>query len=113
MLGQSTAIAYLRADVSGARQPWDEVQNRSMAKRLGYSLSRTVVFGRHTDDPIQRLINVIRSVGAEAVIVPNLEHFGGAVPAALVQVADVITVEPHATYARWSTGQLPDELSAR
>ncbi|WP_255222307.1 hypothetical protein [Nocardia otitidiscaviarum] len=84
-----------------------------MAKRLGYNLARTVVFSQHTDDPIGRLINVVRNLGAEAVVVPSLDHLGGTAPAALVQVADVITVEPHHTYARLSTGALPPELRTR
>lgn len=100
MLAHPTAIAYLRADVSGARQAWDEIHNRSLAKRLGYNLARTVVFSEHTDDPIARLINVVGNLGAQAVIVPRLDHFGGQVPDALVEVADVITVDPHDTYSR-------------
>ncbi|UFS95429.1 hypothetical protein [Nocardia huaxiensis] len=113
VLAHATALAYLRSDISGARQPFDEARNRSIAKRLGYNLSRTVVFGAHTDDPIQRLINVARRIGAEAVIVPSLAHFGGTMPEQLVQIVDVITVEPAHTYARWSTGLLPDELRTR
>ncbi|MFE3989454.1 hypothetical protein ACFXPR_33675 [Nocardia tengchongensis] len=102
MLEIPTAIGYLRSDVSRARQPWDEAQNRSLAKRLGYTLTRTVVFSESTDNPIQRLINVVRRTAAEAVFVPNLDHFGGTVPAELVEVVDVITVEPEVTHARWA-----------
>lgn len=102
MLEIPTAIGYLRADVSRARQPWDEVQIRSLAGRLGYTLSRTVVFGRYTDDPVQRLINVVRHVDAEAVIVPGVAHFGGRVPEVLVRVADVIAVDTGDVHARWA-----------
>ncbi|MFJ9743541.1 hypothetical protein [Streptomyces sp. NPDC101166] len=109
MLEIPTAIGYLRGDVSGMRQQWDEVQNRSLAKRLGYTLTRTVVFSERTDDPIQRLINVVRRTAAEAVFVPGLDHFGGVVPDELVRAADVITVEPEATYARWA---IPPDASA-
>ncbi|MEU1427053.1 hypothetical protein ABZ412_08220 [Nocardia sp. NPDC005746] len=96
-----TAIGYLRSDVSGARQPWDEAQNRSIASRLGYAVAKTVVFSEHIEDPIRRLINVVGRMHAEAVVVPSLEHFGGSVPHELVQVVDLITVDPHDTYARW------------
>lgn len=96
-----TAIGYLRSDVSGARQQWDEMHVRSLSKRLGYTLSKTVVLSEHIEDPIARLINVVRRMRAEAVVVPSLEHFGGTVPDELVRVVDVITVEPHDTYARW------------
>ncbi|WP_327146431.1 hypothetical protein [Nocardia sp. NBC_01327] len=96
-----TAIGYLRSDVSGVRQPWDELQSRSLAKRLGYALAKTVVFSDRVEDPVQRLIDVVRRMDAEAVVVPNLEHFGGTVPGELVRMVDVITVAPHDTYARW------------
>lgn len=101
MLEIPTAIGYLRADVSRARQPWDEIQNSSLAKRLGYTIAKTVVFGSHTDDPVRRLINVVRAAQAEAVFVPGLDHFDGQVPDALVAVADVITVDTGDIYARW------------
>ncbi|MEV0467858.1 hypothetical protein AB0I30_00290 [Nocardia tengchongensis] len=96
------ALGYLRSDVSGVRQPWDEERNRSLAARLGYQLAKTVAFSGHTDYPVQRLILVVRTTGAEAVFVPNLTHLGGSVPEELLQVADVITIEPEATYARWA-----------
>ncbi|QLY31256.1 hypothetical protein [Nocardia huaxiensis] len=112
MFGHATAIGYLRSDISGARKQWDEHQNRGRAARLGYTLAKTVVFSQRTDDPIQRLINVIRNTGAEAIVVPSADHFGGDIPEALVRVADVITVQPERTYARWSAGQLPEEMRA-
>jgi hypothetical protein len=30
-----TAIGYVRKDISGTRQQWDETQVRSLARRLG------------------------------------------------------------------------------
>ncbi|WP_405137102.1 recombinase family protein [Nocardia sp. NBC_01388] len=97
-----TAIGYLRRDVSGFRQDWDETRIRSRAKRLGYDLAKIVVFGPNTDAPLERLINVVRNVDADAVIVPTATHFDGAeIPAPLVNVAEVITVDPEQTYARW------------
>lgn len=74
---------------------------QSLAKRLGYRLTKTVTFGAHTDDPVQRLVNVVESVAAEAVLTPSLSHFGGEIPDVLVKAADVITVDPEQTYARW------------
>ncbi|MFF0612458.1 hypothetical protein ACFYUD_27710 [Nocardia tengchongensis] len=96
-----TAIGYLRSDVSGMRQQWDEMQNRSLAKRLGYTVAKTVVFSEYVEEPVRRPINVVRRMHADAVVVPNLGHFGGSVPDELVRVVDVITVDPHETYARW------------
>ncbi|WP_330184256.1 hypothetical protein OHB26_12030 [Nocardia sp. NBC_01503] len=101
MLEIPTSIGYLRSDVSGVRQSWDEIRLRSTAARLGYTLAKTIVFGPYTDDPVQRLIDVVWSVDAEAVIVPSLDHLGGEVPATLLAVADTITVDPQETFSRW------------
>ncbi|MFE3280960.1 hypothetical protein [Nocardia sp. NPDC059239] len=103
------AIGYLRTDVSGARQQWDENRIRSVAKRLGYNLRKTVTFSAHTDKPVYRL-NVIleRLGGIEAVFVPSVDHFGGEIPPELVQFVDVVTVDPENMYARWAGGQLPN-----
>ncbi|CAM4262066.1 hypothetical protein NONI108955_17530 [Nocardia ninae] len=99
-MSRPIAIGYLRRDVSGISQPWHETQIRSLAKRLGYELAKTVVFGRDTEAPVDRLLEVVRSAGAEAIVVPGSEHFGGKVPERLVRVCDVITVSPQYTYAR-------------
>ncbi|MEC3919300.1 hypothetical protein [Nocardia sp. CDC160] len=108
------AIGYLRTDVSGHSQQWDETRMRSLAARLGYNLRKTVAFSEHTHEPIQRLVNVVRNLGAEAVIVPGPQHFDRhEVPPELVQVADVITVDPETTYARRATGELPEMNGAQ
>lgn len=104
------ALGYLRKDKSGVRQRWDEEQIRSLADRFGYFLHKTVVFGLAVDDPVGELVCVVERADAEAVFVPSLEHFDGCVPRALVSVADVVTVVPRYTYARWATGALPTEL---
>jgi hypothetical protein len=102
MRQKPTALGYLRRDVSGISQTWDEIQIRSIAKRFGYDLAKTVVFGRETDHPESGLLNVIRTMDVDAVIVPKVEHLGGDVPGELVRVCDVITVNPENTYARWA-----------
>ncbi|MGQ4596459.1 hypothetical protein [Nocardia sp. R6R-6] len=104
MRSKPTAIGYLRRDVSGVSQVWDETQIRSVAKRLGYDLAKVVVFGPNTDHPLTRLMNVVRTVDVDAVIVPGVAHFGGEVPTELVKVADVITTNTGQTFARWATG---------
>lgn len=109
------AIGYVRSDISGIRRSWDEQQIRSLAKRLGYNLRKTIVFSAHTDRPDCRLeIVVDRLDGIEAVITPSAHHFAdGMVPATLVGKLDVITVDDEHTYARWPNGQLPSEMTAR
>lgn len=99
------AIGYLRKDISGHRQHVDELALRFRARRLGYSLSKTIVFGEHVDDPVFRLINVISQarVRPDAVLTPSLDHFGGVVPAKLVREVELITLEPEASYDRHTT----------
>jgi hypothetical protein len=99
MRQRPTAIGYLRTDVSGVSQTWDEVQIRSRAKRLGYDLAKTVTFGVHTDCPVSRLLNIVRRMDVDAVITPNLEHLGGNVPEELVRVCEINIVTPPETYA--------------
>ncbi|MGW4249379.1 hypothetical protein [Nocardia sp. NPDC004722] len=96
------AIGYLRRDVSGARRQWDEVRIRKVAERLGYDLRKIAVFGVETDRPVYRLRVMVGNLGVDAVIVPGLEHFeNGLLPGDLIERADVITVSPEHTYARW------------
>ncbi|MGK8510358.1 hypothetical protein ACRS5S_20695 [Nocardia asiatica] len=104
MRPRPTAIGYLRRDVSGVSQTWDEIQIRSVALRLGYELAKTVVFGPETDSPLSLLLNVVRRVDADAVIVPGVRHLGSEMPSELVRVVDVVTVSPENTYARWAPG---------
>ncbi|MGV9414449.1 hypothetical protein ACWDOP_31490 [Nocardia sp. NPDC003693] len=88
------------------QQAWDEEQIRSRARRLGYDFAKMIVVdGRCSDRPLAGLKATIARTRAEAVFVPGIEHFqDGVVPAHLIQVTDVITVNPFATYARWSNG---------
>lgn len=101
MFRAPAAIGYLRSDVSGQRLEWDQIQIRSVARRLGYTLSKTLVLNPYTENPVQKVIDAVASRGAEAVITPGVEHFGGMVPTELVAVADVITTSPEETHARW------------
>ncbi|WP_433621626.1 hypothetical protein [Nocardia sp. CA-120079] len=99
MRATPTAIGYLRKDVSGISQDWDEIQIRSRAKRLGYDLAKTVTFSAETIDPEGRLVNVVQALDVDAVIAPSIEHLGGDVPQRLVRQCELNTVNPEATYA--------------
>lgn len=102
------AIGFLRRDISGIRQPWDEAQIRSLARRLGYNLRKIITFAADVDDAGLRLRNIAEAHRVDAVFVPSAAHFdGGVIPSKLVRVADVITVEPVCTYARRTTGRAP------
>lgn len=95
-----TALGYLRSDVSGIGQLWDETQIRSTARRLGYDLAKIVV-ARPDEPPLARLKRQLGLLAAEAVLVPGTNHFeGNRVPEDLLRIADVITVSPENTCAR-------------
>ncbi|MEV0295329.1 hypothetical protein [Nocardia sp. NPDC050710] len=101
------ALGYLRRDVSGVSQVWDETHIRSLAKRLGYDLLEIVVFSAKTDRPVPRLIDAARTVDLDAVIVPSTAHFdGGEIPQELINTCDVLTVNPETTHARNSAPQI-------
>ncbi|MCU1643773.1 MAG: hypothetical protein JWN03_4048 [Nocardia sp.] len=101
MRQQPGAIGYLRHDVSAAHQQWDIAQIQHLAKRLGYDLCKMLVFGPETDQPMEQLRDAVSQLEADAVITVDLEHFDGDVPDGIVDVADVITVNPENTYTRW------------
>ncbi|MEV6099881.1 hypothetical protein [Nocardia sp. NPDC051981] len=65
-----TCLGYLRTDVSGVAQLWDQSQIRKLATRLGYDFADTVIydpkFGR---PPFARLKAQAIRLDAEAVIV--------------------------------------------
>ncbi|WP_405135215.1 hypothetical protein [Nocardia sp. NBC_01388] len=96
-----SAVGYLRSDVSGVHQKWDEIQIRSTAARLGYDLRKTVVFSATTERPLHRLRVVVDRLGVDAIVTPSVAHFNACeVPADLISVADVVTVSPEQIFAR-------------
>ncbi|MCU1642279.1 MAG: hypothetical protein JWN03_2554 [Nocardia sp.] len=63
---------------------------------------------------MQRLIDVVRSVDAEAVIVPGIEHLGGQASNELLAVADTIIVDTQETFSRWIVPpDTPADLGSR
>ncbi|MFC8382139.1 hypothetical protein [Nocardia sp. NPDC057272] len=94
------AIGYLRSDLSGSAQNWDEIRLRSLAKRFGYDLAKTIVFDARTQNPMSELIGIAQRTKAEAVFTPHRRHLGTDVPDLLVRTCDVITVDDQMTYAR-------------
>ncbi len=77
MKAKTIAVGYLRRDISGESQDWDEIQIRTRARGLGVELSKTIVFSIYTDRRIQRLIDAMNAAGATCVICPGVEHLDG------------------------------------
>ncbi|UGT44203.1 hypothetical protein LTV02_12770 [Nocardia yamanashiensis] len=102
MRWRPTCLGYLRTDVSGIAQLWDESQIRRLAERYGYDLAAVILYDPNTGrPPLARLKSQATRLDAEAVIVPSPEHFEDSeIPGSLVQQLDVITASPEATYAR-------------
>ncbi|NKX90947.1 hypothetical protein [Nocardia coubleae] len=94
------ALGYLRSDLAGPSQHWHEIRIRSLAKRYGYDLAKTIVFSDRTKDPIHQLISSVRNARAEAIFTPHVGHLGADIPSDLVSVCDIITVDDESTYAR-------------
>lgn len=101
MSANPTALGYVRRDISGPQQAWDETQMRSLAKRLGYDLITTIYFDADTQYRLDQLETAVKINDAEAVITPTLDHLDGSADP-LVKSCDVITVRPENTYARWA-----------
>lgn len=97
-----TAIGYVRSDISGVRQAWDETEVRSTAALRGFDFAKMIVIDGRTGKPLLAGLKVtITRIEAEAVFVPNTTHFeGDTVLCDLRQVVDVITVSPENTYTR-------------
>ncbi|MGW4246757.1 hypothetical protein, partial [Nocardia sp. NPDC004722] len=97
-----TALGYVRTDISGVGQQWDETEIRRLAERYGYDFADMVLYDPSSGrPPLARLKAQATRLDAEAVFVPSLNHFEeGKVPASLVQKLDVVTVHPESTYAR-------------
>ncbi|WP_067897285.1 hypothetical protein [Nocardia vaccinii] len=107
-----TAIGYLRRDIAGAQQSSNEAQIRSLAKRLGYDLTKTIVFSANTDRPTDQLIEMVNNLGINAVFTPGVDHLDSAIPAGLVATVDVITVHPEFIHSS-SIEALPKEAAER
>ncbi|WP_067692492.1 hypothetical protein [Nocardia jejuensis] len=100
-MSKPRALGYLRRDLSGARQQWDESQIRSLAARFGYDLCKTLTFGSSDDASDKQLRIAVNRTRAAAVFVPSATHFGPAgIPATLIELVDVVTVDTTETFTR-------------
>lgn len=97
-----TALGYLRTDVSGIVQLWDESRIRQTASHLGFDLAAIIVYdplsGR---PPLARLKAQATRLDAEAVIVPDLTHLeNSGIPASISGRLELIAVSPEQSYPR-------------
>lgn len=90
---RAPAIAYLRTDISGIHQKWDETQMRGLAKRLGFNLCKTIAFSDVTHDPIGKLLEVTERQRAEAVFVPHAGHLGDGLGRVAARVEVIVNTD--------------------
>lgn len=97
--GCSIALGFIHPDVDVSE--WDLAQVRRLARRLGYTLVWPPETSRIP------LADQIRATGADAVIAPSTDHIGPVTLQAVMCVADVETVRPRLSFARWANGTRP------
>ncbi|WP_067675749.1 hypothetical protein [Nocardia miyunensis] len=67
------ALIYYRKDLSPCWQ-WHETQCKSLARRFGYTVDRTIWFTARDDARMYRLLHETLGHNCEAIFVPDLEH---------------------------------------
>ncbi|WP_030515518.1 hypothetical protein [Nocardia sp. NRRL WC-3656] len=82
---------------------WDMAQVRRLARHLGYALVWPPETSRIP------LADQARAAGADAVITPSTDHIGILTLHAVMCVADVETVTPRLSFARWPAESKVDE----
>lgn len=86
---RAPAIAYLRTDLCGRGQEWDERRMEKKARRLGYELRATIRVDSGEAARLSLLLAQIHHYQAEAVFVTTIDHLDGQLDR-IVHVADVI-----------------------
>lgn len=92
-----TAFGWIDFETSAAPE-WDAAQVRKLARRLGY---RLVWPDERSRLPVA---DQARAAGVEAVIVPAPDHLSPLELNWVMGVADVETVLPRLSFARWHAG---------
>lgn len=72
---------------------------RSLAKRLGYDLCKTIALSAKTADPVGLLLDQIERTDVEAVIVPGRVHIDGHIGQVMRRADVVFDVDD--VEARW------------
>lgn len=102
MMSHNRPIAFGWIDYDLSRAPdWDRAQIQRLARHLGYYL----------EWPCERSVLQVAvqagSIAADLVILPAPHHLSPLEINAVMHVADVETVVPRLSFARWAFGQVP------
>ncbi|MBF6095242.1 hypothetical protein IU502_23335 [Nocardia cyriacigeorgica] len=94
MRARPTALAWINPEVSIAFEV-EAIQVRSLARRLGYALVWP------DERALLPLLEQVRGADIDAVITPAPDHFDPLTLHNLMTIADVETVWPRMSFARW------------
>lgn len=92
---QPRALGWVDDDVSTAPQ-WDRAQVQRLADRLGYRLVWP------DEISVLPVSAQVRSIGADAVLMPAPHHIDPMELSRVMDIADVETVNPRLSFAHWS-----------
>ncbi|MEV5647323.1 hypothetical protein AB0L57_03640 [Nocardia sp. NPDC052254] len=96
-MNRPIALAWIDYEASTAPL-WDRAQMLRLARCLGYHLVWP------DECTILPVADQARNAGADAVILPAPEHLGPLELNRVMGIADVETVLPRLSFARWCTG---------
>lgn len=89
------ALGWIDYDASCAFE-WDRARIRRLARHLGYR----VVW--RSERSVLPIVTQIRNSGAELVVLSSPDHLDPLELNAVMEVADVETVVPRLSFARWA-----------
>ncbi|MFI6366908.1 hypothetical protein ACIBG0_29635 [Nocardia sp. NPDC050630] len=95
MRPRPTALGWIDPVVTEMPE-WDAAQVRRLARRLGYALVWP------PDITLVPLVDQVRGADVDAVIMPSPLHMDALTLHAVMCVADVETIAPRMSFARWT-----------
>ena len=98
-MSHSIAFGWIDYDISRA-PGWDRAQIRRLADQLGYRLVWPC------ERSALRVVDQVRNAGADLVILPAPDHLGPLELNAVMDIADMETVLPRLSFARWTSVQV-------
>ncbi|MFI1461321.1 hypothetical protein [Nocardia carnea] len=90
-----TALGYVDPDISRSID-WDRAQVQRLARHLGYLVMW------HDLASVLPLPDQVRAADVDAVVIPGPDHLGPLELNRVMGIADVETVLPRLSFARWS-----------
>ncbi|WP_040837141.1 hypothetical protein [Nocardia brevicatena] len=98
-MSHSIAFGWIDYDISRAPEA-DRDRIRRLTDQLGYRLVWPC------ERSVLRVVDQVRNAGADLVILPAPDHLSPLRLNAVLEIADVETVLPRLSFARWISGQV-------